>query len=244
LTLTHTSGDSWTSTSFNYTLAQPSLSNPIGNPPFPGITSSNATNWIGYLTTKYNASILLTYNLAVAGTTLDNHITDSYPIPVTEQIYQRFMPRYAEAYWTPWKPDTALFSMFIGINDVMIMNSATGSDLVNIDRRLEFMHSKLLSSLYGVGARNFLLMTLPPLERVWQPPSTPQEQRDKYETDTIAYNNRVKRVAASLKTEFRDANVFVFDTHTLFNQALDDPTKFEQTKGILNTTDFCPSYGL
>jgi lysophospholipase L1-like esterase len=242
--LIYCSGDSWSSTSFDFTLDQPTPAQPLGNPPFPGFTSSNSTNWIGYLTTKYNASLLLTHNLAVSGTTLDNHITNGFPIPVTEQIYQRFMPKYAEAYWTPWKRDGTLFIMFIGINDVEIMTPATGSQLATIYERLEKMHFKLLSSLYGTGARNFLLLTLPPLERVWQPPEIGQDIKNKIGSDTAAYNARVRRVAGKLKTQFPDTNVFVFDVNKLFNRALDDPHQFEQLRGISNTTGFCPSYEL
>jgi hypothetical protein len=240
--LIYFSGDSWTSTSFNFSDEQPSREQPLGNPDFPGITSSNATNWIGYLTTKYNESFLQTYNLAVAGTTLDNHITDSYPVPVTEQIYQRFMPRYGEAYWTPWKKSDTLFIMFIGINDVSIINPIRGTALTEIDRKQGIMHTKLLSTLYGTGARNFLLLNVPPLERCWQPPSVGQDVRDKYASDVGTYNRRVQNVAEGLKAEFKDANVFHFDVNTLFNQALDDPSRFEQLSGILNTTGFCPAY--
>ncbi|KAF8850272.1 hypothetical protein BDZ45DRAFT_751925 [Acephala macrosclerotiorum] len=237
-------GDSWTTTWFDYTDAQPSPSEPMGNPPFPGSTSSNATNWIGYLTTTYNSSLILTYNLAVAGTTLDNHVTDSYPVPVTEQVFNRFMPGYAEGFWTPWKSDDTLFIMFIGINDVMIMNPIAGPELISIDQRLFKTHMKLLNSLYGTGARNFLLMNVPPLERVWQPPSVPQAEKDKYGSDALMYNRRVEKVAGALKGEFDDANVWVFDTHRIVNEALDDPKRFWQTSGIKNTTEFCKKYEL
>lgn len=63
-------------------------------------------------------------------------------------------------------------------------------------------------------------------------------------TQRIAYNARVERVAGALKTEFKDANVFLFDVHSLFNQALDNPKRFKQLNGILNTKEFCPVYAL
>jgi hypothetical protein len=40
------SGDSYTQTGFNVSLTQPSLSNPMGNPPFPGWTSSKLVHRI------------------------------------------------------------------------------------------------------------------------------------------------------------------------------------------------------
>ena len=39
-------GDSYTTTGFNDTLAQPSRANPLGNPAYPGYTASNGPNWV------------------------------------------------------------------------------------------------------------------------------------------------------------------------------------------------------
>jgi hypothetical protein len=52
--LTWSSGDSHTTTSFNDTGTQPSSTNPLGNPTYPGGTASNGPNWVGFLTVKYN----------------------------------------------------------------------------------------------------------------------------------------------------------------------------------------------
>src|SRR5690242_18177297 len=71
-------GDSYTQTGFNPNSTQPSLSNPFGNPPYPGWTSSNGPNWVGFLTTTYNASKLLTYNLAYGGATVDSALVTPY----------------------------------------------------------------------------------------------------------------------------------------------------------------------
>lgn len=134
--------------------------------------------------------------------------------------------------------------MFIGINDVMIMNPVTGPELISIDSRQFKTHMRLLNSLYGTGARNFLLMNVPPLERVWQPPSVPQSEKDKYGSDALMYNRRIQRVASALKTEYHEANVWVFDVHKIVNEALDDPRRFPQTSGIKNMTEFCKKYEL
>lgn len=56
---------------FNWTLTPPSPTNPLGNPGYPGWTSANGPNWVGYLTVKYNDSLLQTYNLADGGATVD-----------------------------------------------------------------------------------------------------------------------------------------------------------------------------
>ena len=64
-------GDSYTSTGFSLQGAGPSAANPMGNPDYPGFTSSNGPNWIDFLTTTYNATFVKTINLAVGGATVD-----------------------------------------------------------------------------------------------------------------------------------------------------------------------------
>ncbi|RPA93913.1 hypothetical protein L873DRAFT_1846940 [Choiromyces venosus 120613-1] len=70
--------DSYTQTGFNVELTKPSASNPIGNPTFPGWTSSGGTNWIGYLITEHNPTLTLSYNLAWGGATIDAAVVLPY----------------------------------------------------------------------------------------------------------------------------------------------------------------------
>lgn len=54
-------GDSYSATNFDFNGVQPSADNPLGNPAYPGTTTSNGPNYVDYLTTTYNKSLLLTY---------------------------------------------------------------------------------------------------------------------------------------------------------------------------------------
>lgn len=108
-----------------------------------------------------------------------------------------------------------------------------------IETKLSF---RLLNSLYGVGARNFLLLNVPPIDRCFFFPPVSQEVKDNYKADIATYNRHIQSVAGDLQGEFLPANVWVFDTNSLFNEALDDPMRFEQTKDIKNTDSFCPAY--
>src|SRR3989337_2759760 len=66
-----TFGDSYSQTGFDVTLSKPSAANPLGNPSYPGWTSSGGPNWIGYLVKDYNASSLYSYNFAYGGATVN-----------------------------------------------------------------------------------------------------------------------------------------------------------------------------
>ena len=92
------SGDSYSSTGFDYRQGEPSPEKPMGNPTFPGKTSCNGTNWVGYLTTQYNDSVVQTYDLAVGGASLEHRILKSFLVSVTDQVYTIFMPHYGRGF--------------------------------------------------------------------------------------------------------------------------------------------------
>lgn len=58
------------------------------------------------------------------------------------------------------------------------------------------------------------------------------------------YDERIERVARELEGKRGVVSVFMFDTSSLFNKALDDPTAFEATSGILDATEPCQGYAL
>ena len=81
------SGASYTATGFDWKNGvQPSPGNPFANPAsYKGHTSSNGPNFIMYLTTKYNQSMIQTYNFAWSGS----------PVPgMVGQIEDAFVPLY------------------------------------------------------------------------------------------------------------------------------------------------------
>ena len=117
------SGDSYTSTGFNISDTQPDEINPLGNPAFPGLTSSNGPNYVDFLTETYNQSFIETYNFGFGGATIDNNIImPAYGLEVksfVDQVSQEFQPRYVGSNTAPWTPDDTLFTVFFGINDAL-----------------------------------------------------------------------------------------------------------------------------
>ncbi|KAK7550893.1 hypothetical protein IWX49DRAFT_498307 [Phyllosticta citricarpa] len=234
-------GDSYTTIGFNVTKNQPSPSNPLGNPAFPGLTSSNGPNYVGYLTTKYNASLIQTVDLAFWGATVDDSLIAAYsPIvkSVKEQVATEFFPYYT----TPtkgWSSQDTLFSVFIGINDVAnsyrVKNTSAYPLVFN-------EYGVLVEQLYGVGARNFLFLNVPPVQ---YSPTTKSlgKSSEKLEADAIdEWNDMVTELADGLRNKHPDTAVFNFDTYSLFRKVQKDPTKYKQTEGYKNTTGFCPLY--
>lgn len=239
-------GDSYTQTGFNLTNGSPlpSAGNPMGNPPWPGWTSSNGPNWIGYLTTTYNASTLLTYNMAYGGATIDSALVKPWRddvLSLKNQIEDLFLKHLgSHPATTPWRSDNSLFTIFIGINDVG--NSYWLGDFDNFHNHLMDVYFGLVDKLYSTGARNFLFINVPPVNRS---PLTVAQGDSAITTEKEAltsYNSKLVERVATLRKDKTKAKspvwARVFNYSTLFNNILDNGHHY----GLKNTTGFCDKY--
>ncbi|CAO2655906.1 Nn.00g047090.m01.CDS01 [Neocucurbitaria sp. VM-36] len=238
-------GDSYTQTGFDVNGTQPSPSNPFGNPTYPGWTSSNGPNWVGFLTTTYNASALLTYNLAYGGATVDSALVTPYAptvLSLKDQVTTEFLPTYgSHPSSAPWTSSSSLFAFFIGINDVgnsWWLNNATLYDAIFSE------YESLLDQVYETGARNFLFLSTPPVNLA---PLTLSQNDDGYATENegkviLDWNKRLSGLVAGFKGKKEGVTAFVHDTWGVFNAVIEDPKTFEQTAGLKNVTGYCKAY--
>ncbi|KAF1945313.1 hypothetical protein EJ02DRAFT_338781 [Clathrospora elynae] len=238
-------GDSYTQTGFNVNGTQPSPSSPLGNPPYPGYTSSNGPNWVDFLTATYNATALLTYNLAYGGATVDTALVTPYAptvLSLKDQVQAEFLPTYgSHPAFAPWTSETALFAFFIGINDVgnswYLANSTLYDTIFSV-------YSALLEKIYETGARNFLFLSTPPVNLA---PLTLDKDDGGYARENEGkairdWNERLTALAAAFKHTHKGVEVFVHDTWGLFNSVIADPGSWEQTAGLKNVTGYCRAY--
>ena len=98
---------------------QPAPGNPFGNPAYPGATGVGA-NWIDFDTVQYNRTLILTYDYAVGGATINTTLVP--PTLNTRDFIQQVddfeggaAQRPAAA---PWTSRDSLFSVWFGINDI------------------------------------------------------------------------------------------------------------------------------
>ncbi|KAL4765023.1 uncharacterized protein BDW70DRAFT_147327 [Aspergillus foveolatus] len=164
-------GDSYTTTSFNASSIQPSPENPMGNPPLGSGTAADSINWVGYLATEYNDTTVLSYNHAVYGATVNNTLVPGVPRDLAYQVSHVFEPHYclpagseteAEA-GESWTPEAALFTVWIGINDIYSLSQRTApfKDIPSILQS----YFDLVDQLHDCGARDFLIFNVPPCDR-------------------------------------------------------------------------------
>lgn len=137
-------------------------SNPLGNPAFPGYTTSGGANWIGLLVSKYNLTTLLSYNFAYGGATTDANLVTPYEPTVlsfVDQVTEFSQSIASHPASTPWTSANSLFGVWMGVNDVG--NTYYQSNFTAITNAIMVVYFQQLQILYNAGARNFVLLNVP-----------------------------------------------------------------------------------
>lgn len=88
------------------------------------------------MTTTYNRSYIESYNLGFGGATVDPLLAPSPYGEIVQsfkqQVQDQFLPAYGDKAAVPWRSANSLFTIFFGINDVML-TQAQQNDNLNSD---------------------------------------------------------------------------------------------------------------
>ncbi|TRX95575.1 hypothetical protein FHL15_003533 [Xylaria flabelliformis] len=194
---------------------------------------------------QYNASALLTYNLAYGGATVDSALVKPYDPSVKslkDQVESEFIPGYTgNSPKTTWTGDDSVFAIWIGINDIgnSYWNGANATDALNT--QIFSVISGLVDKIYTAGGRNYVFINVPPLDRT--PLIIPQGSSavSLSKADVAAWNQKVVDYAKTLKAK-ANTNVWVYDSNKSFGQVIDNPASHPETAGLKNTTAYCTAY--
>ncbi|KAJ5507968.1 hypothetical protein N7527_010111 [Penicillium freii] len=195
-------------------------------------TSSGGTNWVGYLTTLYNASPVLSYNFAVGGATIDNSIVDTKVKDVTSQVRDFELAYSKKPISAPWSSDNAVFGFWIGINDIGWGHQNTQPSV--LVPTLMAQYKFLIEKLYASGGRKFLFLNVPPTDRSPMVIKEGPEAVKTYATWVKAYNDGLQSMINNFKSSHDDTTIVLYDTWSFMLKILDDP----QTYGFPNATCF------
>lgn len=165
-----------------------------------------------------------------------------------EQIRSQFLPGYAgDAPTAPgapaWAGADSVFAFWIGINDVGNSWWFEAPELEALYGDIFALYAALAAELYAAGARNFVFVDVPPVDRsplmIAQGPEAAAGEKK-----IIAqWNGLVAGVAADLKAAHAgDVNVWSYSSSGSFGAALDDPTVYAATASMKNLTEFCTEY--
>jgi len=220
-------GDSYSQTGFDINGNKPNAANPIGNPNLPGWTASGGYNWVGFVTSQLNTSTLLTYNFAYGGATTNATLVAPWQptvLSLVDQVAQFSGSIASHPSYAPWTADNTLVGIWMGVNDVG--NSWWKSDYADIVEQIMDTYFGQLQIIYNAGARNFVLLTVPPIHKT---PAMLQESQETRDTEAAAIDVYNAAIAARLDA-FKAANsgveAQIVDTAVAFNKALDNPTQY------------------
>ncbi|KAI0343568.1 hypothetical protein BDW22DRAFT_1419482 [Trametopsis cervina] len=237
-------GDSYTQTGFTINGTKPSVGNPLGNPPYPGHTAVGGVNWIDVNTVQYNHSLLLTYNFAYGGATIDSSLIPPYDpsvVSLKKQVGQFLNSSVGKpSAAVPWRADNTLFSFWIGINDIGNSYYLSGDRSAFSDTLLDayfalvqkiFVNTLPLQQ-YNAGGRNFLFINVPPVDRspLMVPQGTSATNAEK--TVIAGFNSKLAQRVAKLAST--GVKTWLFDSNAAFTTVLNNPTKY----GFVDNTSY------
>ncbi|KAK6335706.1 hypothetical protein TWF730_003084 [Orbilia blumenaviensis] len=214
-------GDSYTYNGFNPWGTQPSTANPLGNPAFPGDTTSGGANYIGLAVTTYKKSDLFAYGFGISGATIDPALaypTQGRALDVEINMWiQQYSNRATVG--VPWTSDNTLFSLFFGVNDITVTMART--DMETYTDKIIASLMNQTNTLYSYGARKFMFINAPPVDRL---PAVYGNIAIK--TNVARWNSRLLAFAADFKNTHPGSSYVVYDTWTDYNRVLDNPTAY------------------
>jgi hypothetical protein len=151
------SADSFTETGLDLAGAKPAVGNQLGNPPFPGLTTSGGPNWVGDI--LIDNPNLVSYNFATSGATIDTSLVApkvATAKSLVDQISEFTSNLVPLPEYGPWDTNNTFFVMWMGNTDITIAyNQPNWSALCqqSIDKYFE-----QVEILYNIGARSFMFL--------------------------------------------------------------------------------------
>ncbi|KAG2150694.1 carbohydrate esterase family 16 protein [Suillus bovinus] len=211
------------------------------NSQVPGYTSSNGQNWVQFLTGTYNQKAVKTFDLAYGGATIDAALVPAYQSTVRSvvdqvaQFNEYLAPKPAGA---KWDSTNSLFAVWIGINDIGNSESWTNITQAKFYGTLMNRLFSQVEDLYSKGARSFLFLTVPPMNRAPLYIEQGHQAAAKIGINIAEYNKQLTQSVRTFKSKHPDVDTVTVDTQPIFNVLLDN----WQTFGFVNFTGYCKAY--
>lgn len=101
-----------------------------------------------------------------------------------------------------------------------------------------------MRQIYNTGARNFLFINVPPIDRTPGRDASDEASREHAAAYIQSFNTALGNSIDIFSANHSDTTIFQFDIFTLFNNVLDNPSSYEISSVIKNTTDSCDAYAL
>ncbi|KAJ5784788.1 Acetylesterase [Penicillium pulvis] len=219
-----TFGDSYSMTSFDVYGEQATPQDPMGNPALGTGTTGGGINWIGDLTTADNDSLVLSYNLAVGGATIDNDIIDAGVEDMATQV-QTFLSVYGDKpAIAPWGSENTVFGFWIGINDVGWAYASENASVLVPELMAEY--KLLVEQIYAKGGRKFLFLNVPPTSRSPYILDQGLEASQEHAAWLSVFNEHLKLMVLGFQDDHPEIQTVIYNSWNFMTGVLDDPHKY------------------
>lgn len=191
-------------------------------------TTTGGINWVGFLTTQDNDSLVLSYNLAFGGAVIDNSIikgSQKCDMVCQVDLFQSTYSSKPES--APWTSENAVFGFWIGINEFssslpqkrvvkwLMTSDSAGNGYSNTDPneiipKLMKRYESLVEKIYSDGGRKFLFLNVPPTSRT---PSFLAQGSDVQKTHmewVAVYNKQLASMVKGFETDHPDVSLFLW----------------------------------
>lgn len=138
-----------------------------------------------------------------------------------------------------WTGNNTLFTIWVGINDIGATYTKGSASNAVINQELVSEYTSLVEQLYTAGARDFVFITVPTIDRYPGTIARGATIAEQEKIDVVQWNQLLIKLAKSEKALHTDTNIWIYDAQALFAKILDNVASFPQTAGITNTTGFC-----
>jgi len=186
---------------------------------YTGKNRSHGKNWPLQLIDLHPMDM---WNFAESGSTVDMSIVFR-----ERHDFKTQCQNFSQLVWNKKTEDewgkVGLFAIWMGSNDVRSMNRTLPNKEEIYDRVMDEMF-KTVDKLYQKGARNLLIINIPPLEKI---PFNYDGRLDEIKID-VGYMNSLfpKNLKAFAKTH-SDVNIFFYDIHRRFNEIINYCTYYK-----------------
>ncbi|KAL6365679.1 hypothetical protein LRP88_01680 [Fusarium phalaenopsidis] len=206
----------------------PRAANPIGNPKWPGETSTGGKNWVGYMVSEFNHTLTLAYGFASSGAVVDPHLVKPNPYYAycfQDQIRHFNMSIGHRPDYALWNVDNAVAAIWFGVNDVRLSFTENGTKKLmkaTVKRLFELTHE-----LHKLGLRQFVFLEVPPLE--FLPIFQPRKPGKKYVTLTYAirvWNDHLVEHIERFRQDHPNSKASVVQIWDIYMNAMLDPASF------------------
>ncbi|KAL8280784.1 hypothetical protein RQP46_006788 [Phenoliferia psychrophenolica] len=203
-------------------------------------TFSGGPNWINYLESTFNKSNILLRDLAYGGATINSSLVYPGNTGIKSLADQAsFTVGEFVQYFSPsprgikWSGKNSLFATWIGINDNFRSSFWTNTTNPAFHKTELDNWMALQIKLYNTGARNFLVLTVPPIDRTPYCIGGGAALQAQVNATVTDFNSQLYKYATAFKRSRSGVNLLWFDAHAAFGEILDNATAagFKDTGG-------------